>query len=212
MSLRIGDTAPNFKAQTQLGEIDLYEWAGDQWVVLFSHPKDFTPVCTTELGAVARYQKDFEQRNVKPIAVSVDGVAEHIEWIKDINEVGSVTVQYPIIADQDRSVSELYGMLDQTNKEASGMPLTVRSVFIIDPKKKIRLMITYPASTGRNFKEVLRVIDSLQLTDQKSLATPVDWVPGDKAVIVPSIPDEKAKEIFGEFETVRPYLRYTTNY
>lgn len=169
-------------------------------------------MCTTELGAVAKFQKDFEKRDVKVIALSVDSVEEHKGWIKDINEVNNVTVEYPIIADEDRSVSELYGMLDQTNKNAAGMPLTVRSVFIIDPAKKVRLIITYPASTGRNFKEVLRVIDSLQLCSKKSVATPVDWQPGERVIIAPSVSDEKAKEDFGEFEKVKDYLRYTSNY
>jgi len=212
-SLRLGDIAPNFTVGTQLGTINFHEWLGESWGVLFSHPKDFTPVCTTELGEVERRMPEFQKRNVKVMALSVDGVEEHHEWIKDIVETQNIkSVSYPIIADTERKVSELYGMLDQTNINKEGLPLTVRSVFIIGPDKGIKLIITYPASTGRNFDEIFRVIDSLQLTAYKKVATPVNWKHGDKCVIVPTLSDGEATELFGDYERVKPYLRLTNNY
>eukprot|EP00475_Leptophrys_vorax_P036378 TRINITY_DN613_c0_g1_i1.p1 TRINITY_DN613_c0_g1~~TRINITY_DN613_c0_g1_i1.p1 ORF type:complete len:249 (-),score=62.90 TRINITY_DN613_c0_g1_i1:72-767(-) len=208
--LRIGDTAPNFTANTQLGQVDLYEYLGTGWGIFFSHPRDFTPVCTTELGRVAQLEAEWAARNVKPIALSVDGMDSHDKWIQDINEVQKTTVNYPIIADADRSISLLYGMLDQTHLASSGLPLTVRSVFVIDPDHKIRLILTYPASTGRNFDEILRAIDSLQMTSKYKVATPVDWKKGDDTVVLPSISDEDAEKLFPKGVTkVRPYLRVT---
>ncbi|MCZ0900026.1 peroxiredoxin, partial [Microcoleus sp. HI-ES] len=171
MTLRLGDTVPNFTQASSEGEINFYDWAGDSWVVLFSHPKDYTPVCTTELGAVARLKSEFEKRGVKTIALSVDDVDSHMGWIKDIEETQNVTLNYPILADGDRKVSDIYDMIHPNSLNN----LTIRTVFVIDPEKKLRLSITYPASTGRNFNEILRVIDSLQLTDKYSVATPVDW-------------------------------------
>jgi alkyl hydroperoxide reductase subunit AhpC len=206
MSLRLGETAPNFKATTQLGEIDLYEYLGDSWGILFSHPADYTPVCTTELGQVAHLEKEFEKRKVKVIALSVDPLESHKDWINDISETQSAVINYPIIADEDRKVSELYDMIDPDSSEK----LTVRSVFVIGPDKKIRLIITYPASTGRNFDEILRVIDSLQLTAYHSVATPVNWNFGDDVVILPTISDDEAEKKFPKgFERVKPYLRLT---
>lgn len=207
MSLRLGDTVPNFTQASSEGEINFYDWAGDSWVVLFSHPADFTPVCTTELGEAARLKPEFDKRNVKTLALSVDDVESHKGWIKDIEEVGNVTVNYPILADTDRKVSDLYDMIHPNSLNN----LTIRSVFIIDPNKKLRLSITYPASTGRNFDELLRVIDSLQLTDNYSVATPVNWKEGQECVIVPSIKDpEELKEKFPKgYTAVKPYLRMT---
>lgn len=207
MALQLGDTVPNFTQNSSEGEITLYDWAGDSWVVLFSHPADYTPVCTTELGTVAKLKSEFERRNAKVIALSVDGVDSHKGWISDINETQSTTVNYPILADGDRKVSDLYGMI---HPNASNT-LTVRSVFIIDPNKKLRLTLTYPASTGRNFDELLRVLDSLQLTDTHSVATPVNWKDGDDCVIVPSLKDpEVLKEKFPKgYTEVKPYLRMT---
>lgn len=211
MTLRLGDTVPNFTQQSTEGEIDFYSWAGDSWVILFSHPADYTPVCTTELGTVAKLKPEFDKRGVKTIALSVDDVESHKGWTSDIEETQNTRLNYPILADADRSVSQLYGMLDQTNLTQEGLPLTVRSVFIIDPNKKLRLTLTYPASTGRNFDELLRVIDSLQLTDNYSVATPADWKDGEDVVIAPSIKDPdvlKAKFPKGYTE-VKPYLRLT---
>ncbi|MGB7058380.1 MAG: peroxiredoxin [Geitlerinemataceae cyanobacterium] len=186
--------------------MNFHEWAGDSWVVLFSHPADYTPVCTTELGAVAKLSAEFEKRNVKTIALSVDSADSHQGWICDINETQSATVNYPILADPDRKVADLYGMIHPKSLNN----LTVRSVFIIDPAKKLRLTITYPASTGRNFDEILRVIDSLQLTDSHSVATPVNWKDGDDCVVVPSISTEEAKQKFPKgVEEIKPYLRMT---
>lgn len=204
MSLRLGDNAPNFTAVTSLGELNFYEYLGDSWGVLFSHPADFTPVCTTELGRTAALNEEFAKRNVKPIAISVDDVKSHKEWISDINDTQNVSVQFPIIADEDKKVSELYDMIHPNASET----VTVRSVFIIDPAKKVRLTLTYPASTGRNFNEIIRVIDSLQLTDKHKLATPVDWSNGDNCIVTPAVDTEKAKELFGKVEVIRPYLRY----
>lgn len=207
MSLRLGDTVPNFTQASSQGEINFYDWAGESWVVLFSHPADYTPVCTTELGEVARLQAEFEKRNVKTIALSVDDVESHKGWIVDIEEVGNVSVNYPILADADRQVSDLYDMIHPNSNNT----LTVRSVFVIDPQKKLRLVLTYPASTGRNFVEILRAIDSLQLTDNYSVATPVNWKDGDDCVIVPSLKDpEVLKEKFPKgYTAVKPYLRLT---
>ncbi|NER36441.1 MAG: peroxiredoxin [Oscillatoria sp. SIO1A7] len=207
MALRLGDTVPNFTQASSQGDIDFYSWAGDSWVVLFSHPADFTPVCTTELGEVARLQPEFQKRGVKTIALSVDSAESHAGWIKDIDETQKVTVNYPILADPDKKVSDLYDMIHPNSLQN----LTVRTVFIIDPNKKLRLTITYPASTGRNFDELLRVIDSLQLTDNYSVATPVNWKDGGDCVIVPSIKDpEELKQKFPKgYEVVKPYLRMT---
>lgn len=207
MSLRLGDIVPNFTQDSSVGQINFYEWAGDSWVILFSHPADYTPVCTTELGEVARLKPEFDQRNVKTIALSVDSATSHIGWIQDINETQNTTVNYPILADQDKKVSDLYDMIHPNSLDN----LTIRSVFIIDPHKKLRLTITYPASTGRNFHEILRVIDSLQLTDHYSVATPVNWQDGQDCVIVPSLKDpEVLKEKFPKgYRVVKPYLRMT---
>ena len=206
MSLKLGETAPNFTAETTEGEIDFYDWADDSWVVLFSHPADFTPVCTTELGRVAKLRDEFEKRNVKTIGLSVDPLEDHKKWVPDIEETQNVTVDYPIIADEDREVAEMYGMMHPKADDTH----TVRSVFVIDPDKKVRLTITYPASSGRNFDEILRSIDSLQATDEYDIATPVDWRPGDRVIVKPSLTDEaEVKEKFGEVEELRPYLRLT---
>jgi len=204
MSLKLGDVAPNFTAETQLGSIDFYDFLGDSWGVLFSHPADFTPVCTTELGKTAALHQEFAKRNVKALAVSVDDVESHKKWIGDINETQNVDVQFPIIADEKRVVATLYDMIHPNASQTA----TVRSLFIIDPDKKIRLIITYPASTGRNFDEILRVIDSLQLTDQHKLATPANWQPGDRCIVVPSVSTDDARNIFAEVEEIKPYLRY----
>lgn len=204
MSLRLGDTAPDFTAETSLGTVNFYDYLGDSWGVLFSHPADFTPVCTTELGRTAALREEFVKRNVKPIAISVDGVESHNNWITDINETQDVSVQFPIIADEDKKVSALYDMIHPNASET----VTVRSVFIIDPAKKVRLTLTYPASTGRNFNEIVRVIDSLQLTDQHKLATPADWEQGNDCIVTTAVPTEKAKELFGNVNEVKPYLRY----
>jgi len=207
MALRLGDVAPDFEQDTSIGRIRLHEWLGNSWGVLFSHPADFTPVCTTELGYTAKLKQQFDQRNVKVLALSVDPVDSHKKWINDINETQSTTVNFPIIADPDRKVSELYDMI-HPNANAT---LTVRSVFVIDPNKKIRLTITYPASTGRNFDEILRVIDSLQLTDKYSVATPVNWKDGEDVIIVPSLQDpELIKQKFPKgYKAIKPYLRLT---
>ena len=206
MALQLGDVVPNFTQASSEGDISFHEWAGDSWVVLFSHPADYTPVCTTELGTVASLKPEFEKRNVKILALSVDGVESHQGWIKDINETQNTTVNYPIIADEDRKVADLYGMIHPNSLNN----LTVRSVFIIDPQKKLRLTITYPASTGRNFDEILRVIDSLQLTDYHQVATPANWQDGGDCVVVPSISTEEAKQKFPKGVTeVKPYLRMT---
>lgn len=206
-NLRLGDLAPDFTQQSTVGEIHFHEWLGDKWGLLFSHPKDFTPVCTTELGVTAKLKGEFERRNVKPLAVSVDGLESHSKWLGDINETQSTTVTFPVLADPDRKVSDLYGMIHPNANDT----VTVRSVFFIDPKKKIRALITYPASTGRNFDEILRVIDSLQLTDGHSVATPANWKYGDDVIILPSLQDpEVLKEKFPKgFKVVKPYLRIT---
>jgi len=205
--LRLGDAAPDFEQQSSIGPIRFHEFLGDSWGVLFSHPADFTPVCTTELGYTAKLADEFARRNVKVLALSVDDADSHVKWIDDINDTQSTTVNFPIIADADRKVSELYDMI-HPNANAT---LTVRSVFVIDPAKKVRLIITYPASTGRNFNEILRVIDSLQLTDNYSVATPVNWTDGEDVIIVPSLKDEAVlKEKFPKgYKAIRPYLRVT---
>lgn len=206
MALRLGDVAPDFTAQTTEGPINFHEWIGDNWAVLFSHPKDFTPVCTTELGYVARCKPDFDKRGVKVIGLSVDSGESHLKWAEDIKETQGTALNFPVIADPDHKISELYDMI---HPEISDV-FTVRSVFIIGPDKKVKLMITYPASTGRNFDEILRVIDSLQLTAKYSVATPVNWEDGDDVIIVPSLSDEAAKEKFpGGWRTIKPYLRLT---
>jgi thioredoxin-dependent peroxiredoxin len=206
MSLHLGDKVPNFKAQTSIGKIDLYEYLGDGWGVLFSHPADYTPVCTTELGRTALLAEEFAKRNVKVLAVSVDGLERHAGWIKDINETQNCTVDFPIIADEDRTVATLYDMI-HPNASATA---TVRSLFIIGPDKALKLFITYPASTGRNFVEVLRVIDSLQLTANYSVATPANWKEGEDVIVVPAVSTEDAIKKFPKgVKVVKPYLRYT---
>jgi alkyl hydroperoxide reductase subunit AhpC len=206
MTIRLGDEAPNFTAETTEGTIDFHEYLGDGWGVLFSHPKDFTPVCTTELGAVARLKPEFDKRNTKVLAVSVDDVESHKKWAGDIGEVGGTALNFPIIGDESRQVSDLYGMIHPNANDT----LTVRSVFVIGPDKKVKLMITYPASTGRNFQEILRVIDSLQLTADYSVATPADWKDGEDVIISGAVSDEDAKEKFPKgFEAKKPYLRVT---
>ncbi len=206
MSLQLGDTAPDFTAETTEGKINFYEYLGDGWGVLFSHPADYTPVCTTELGRTAALKKEFEKRNVKVLAVSVDPLDKHMSWRNDINETQNVTVDFPIIADEDKTVANLYGML-HPNASATA---TVRSLFVIGPDKAIKLMIVYPASTGRNFNEVLRVIDSLQLTANHSVATPADWQHGEDVIVVPAVSTEDAQKKFPKgVKIIKPYLRYT---
>ena len=206
MSLQLGDTAPDFTAETTEGELSFYEWLGDQWGVLFSHPKDFTPVCTTELGETARLKEDFARRNTKIIGLSVDPVDSHRRWEADIEETQGQRVNFPIIADPEHAVADLYGMIHPNASDTT----TVRSVYVIDPNKKVRLTITYPASTGRNFNEILRVLDSLQLTDNYSVSTPVNWADGDDVIISPALSDDEARERFPKgFTTLKPYLRVT---
>ena len=206
MGLKLGDVAPNFKAKSTEGELDFHNWLGERWGVLFSHPADYTPVCTTELGTVAKYKAEFDKRNVKVAALSVDSLDSHNGWVKDINETQNTTVNFPIIADEDKNVAELYDMI-HPNALSN---LTVRSVFVIAPDKTIKLMITYPASTGRNFDELLRVIDSLQLTAYHKVATPANWNNGDDCVIVPAVATEQIAENFPKgYTEVKPYLRLT---
>jgi alkyl hydroperoxide reductase subunit AhpC len=206
MALQLGDEAPDFTADTTEGTITFHEYLGDGWGVLFSHPKDFTPVCTTELGAVAKLKGEFDKRNAKVIAISVDPIESHQGWVPDINETQGTTVNFPIIADPDRKVADLYGMIHPNAADT----VTVRSVFIVGPDKKIKLMITYPQSTGRNFQEILRVLDSLQLTAKYQVSTPADWKDGEDVIIVPAVSDEAAKEKFPKgWNAVRPYLRLT---
>ncbi len=206
MSIRLGDIAPNFQAETNEGHIDFYEFLGDSWGLLFSHPADFTPVCTTELGQTSKLKNEFEKRNVKVLALSVDGAASHNIWIKDINETQHTTVNFPIIADEDKKVALLYDMIHPNATEKT----TVRSVFVIGPDKKVKLTLTYPASTGRNFTEILRVIDSLQLTANYSVATPANWQDGEDVVILPSVPDADIQGKFPKGAThIKPYLRMT---
>jgi len=206
MTLRLGDLAPNFVAETTKGTIDFYEYLGDSWGILFSHPADYTPVCTTELGAVAKLKEEFDKRNVKVMALSVDGIPDHLNWIKDINETQNTTVNFPIIADKDREISSLYDMIHPNASEN----FTVRSVFIIGKDKKVKLIIVYPASTGRNFDELLRVIDSLQLTADYSVATPANWKNGEDVVIAPAIKNEDIPAKFPKgHKEIKPYLRMT---
>ena len=204
MTLRLGDIVPDFTAETTEGPIRFHEWAGKSWVVLFSHPKNYTPVCTTELGYTAKLKPDFAKRNVKAIGLSVDKIEDHHGWAKDIEETQGAALNFPLIADADRKVADLYGMIHPNASDT----FTVRSVFVIDPSKKLRLSLTYPASTGRNFDEILRVIDSLQLTDGYKVATPVNWKQGEDVIIVPAVKDEEAKQLFPNgFKTIKPYLR-----
>ena len=206
MALRLGDVAPNFKAQTTAGEIDFYEYLGNGWGILFSHPADYTPVCTTELGKTAKLNEEFAKRNVKVLAVSVDPMEKHQGWVKDINETQNCEVNFPIIADPDRTVANLYDMIHPNVNEN----FTVRALFVIGPDKKIKLMITYPQSTGRNFVEVLRVVDSLQLTANHSVSTPADWKHGEDVIVIPAISTEDAVKKFPKgVKVVKPYLRYT---
>lgn len=207
MSIKLGDTAPNFQAETSLGDISFYNYLGDSWGILFSHPADYTPVCTTELGFTAKLQSEFAQRGTKVIALSVDEVEDHQNWVRDINETQNTDVQFPIIADKDRKISELYDFI-HPNASATA---TVRSLLIIDPEKKVRLIITYPTSTGRNFNEILRVLDSLQLVDNYQVATPVNWKNGDDVIVPPAISTEEARKKFPKGVTeIKPYLRYTS--
>jgi alkyl hydroperoxide reductase subunit AhpC len=204
-SPRLGDTAPDFEADTTQGTIHFHDWIGDSWAILFSHPKDFTPVCTTELGYVGKLLPEFKKRNVKVIGLSVDPVDSHSGWVKDIEETQNTKVDYPIIADPERKVAGLYGMMHPAHDEV----FTVRTVFVIDPKKKIRLMITYPQTCGRNFDEILRVIDSMQLTDKHSVATPVNWKQGEDVIITTAVSNEDAEKRFPGYRTIKPYLRMT---
>ncbi len=206
MPLRLGDDAPDFTAETTEGTVRFHEWLGDGWGILFSHPADFTPVCTTELGLVAKLKGEFEKRNVKVIGVSVDPLDSHHGWVSDINETQNTTMNFPLIADPDKSVASMYDMIHPNEDDKA----TVRSVFVIGPDKKVKLTLTYPASTGRNFAEILRVIDSLQLTAYHQVATPVNWEDGEDCIIVPAVTDEEATEKFPRgFTTIKPYLRYT---
>ncbi|HET8898300.1 MAG TPA: peroxiredoxin [Rhodanobacteraceae bacterium] len=205
MSLQLGDTAPDFTADSTAGSVNFHDYAGDSWVVFFSHPKDFTPVCTTELGAFARRKADFEARNTKLLGLSVDSVEDHHGWARDVADVGGAAINYPLLADPELAVAKQYGMFHPK----ADPKVTVRSVFVIDPQKKVRLILTYPPSAGRNVDEVLRVLDSLQLTDGRKLTTPVDWRPGDDVIIAPSVSDDEARQIYPDgFRTLKPYLRY----
>ncbi|KAF5101175.1 hypothetical protein D0Z03_000649 [Geotrichum reessii] len=211
-TLRLGSKAPNFQSETSNGPIDFYEYAGNDWVVFFSHPDDFTPVCTTELGAFAKLEPEFNKRGAKLIGLSANSPESHREWIKDINELSQTNLTFPIVADPERKVSHLYDMIDYqdaTNVDDKGVQFTIRSVFIIDPKKTIRLIISYPASTGRNTAEVLRVLDSLQLGDKNRITTPINWTPGEDVIVHPSVSNEEAKTLFPKFKIVKPYLRFT---
>jgi len=204
MALQLGDIAPDFTADSTDGKISLHDYGGDSWVVLFSHPKDFTPVCTTELGAVSKLKAEFDKRNVKVLGLSVDPLSDHKAWVGDIEETQGCALNFPLLADPDRKVADLYGMIHPNANDT----LTVRSVFVIDPNKKVRLTLTYPASTGRNFDELLRVIDSLQLTDKHKVATPVNWKQGDDCIIVPAVSNDDAKKMFPDgWDEQKPYLR-----
>jgi thioredoxin-dependent peroxiredoxin len=211
MALRIGDEAPNFTAETTQGKINLHEWIGDGWAILFSHPKDFTPVCTTELGYMAKLKPEFAKRNCKVIGLSIDPVTDHEKWAKDIEETQGFAPNYPIIGDSDLEVAKLYDMIHPNamgGKRTAADNATIRSVFVIGPDKKIKLILTYPMSTGRNFDEVLRVVDSMQLTAKHKVATPVNWKPGEDVIIVPAVSDDEAKQKFpGGWKAPRPYLR-----
>lgn len=211
-TLRLGSTAPDFESETSNGKISFHDFIGDSWAVLFSHPDDFTPVCTTELGAFAKLEPEFTKRNVKLIGLSANGTESHKAWIKDIDEVTGSKLSFPIIADPERKVAHLYDMIDYqdaTNVDNKGVQFTIRSVFIIDPSKKIRLILAYPASTGRNTAEVLRVVDSLQTGDKYKVTTPINWVPGDDVIVHPTISNEDAKTLFPKFRIIKPYLRLT---
>ena len=211
--LRINDIAPNFDAETTEGKINLHSYLGDSWGILFSHPKDFTPVCTTELGYMAKIVQEFEARNCKLIGLSVDSVEDHIRWKKDIEDTQNTKVNYPLIADQNLTIAKLYNMLpaDEKNdgQRTAITNATVRSIFLIDPEKKIRMMLTYPMTTGRNFNEIIRVLDSIQLSSQKKVATPANWNKDEDVIIIPAVTDEEAKKLFGDFRKVNSYLRYT---
>lgn len=207
MALQLGDVVPNFTQDSTAGPIDLYQYAGNDWIILFSHPKDFTPVCTTELGAVAKLKDEFAKRGVKVLGLSVDSLASHEGWLKDIEETQGVALNFPLLADEDRKVANLYNMIHPNEDNV----FTVRSVFIIDPSKKLRLTITYPAPTGRNFNEILRVVDALQLTDRNKVATPVNWKQGEDVIILPSVSDDDAKAMFPSgWKAYKPYLRVTS--
>ena len=207
MSLRIGDIAPNFSVETTTGKIDFHEWIGAGWCFFFSHPADFTPVCTTEMGRTAQLAGEFEKRNTKPLGLSTDGVKEHLAWIEDVNDTQSTTLKFPIVADADKTIAQLFDMIHPNESDTAA----VRSVFIIDPDKKIRLTMTYPMSVGRNFDEILRVIDALQASDKNGIATPADWKVGDKVIIPPSVSNAAAAEKFPQgFDEIRPYLRFTS--
>jgi glutaredoxin/glutathione-dependent peroxiredoxin len=210
--LRLGKIAPNFDAETTAGPINFHDFIGDKWVVLFSHPEDYTPVCTTELGAFAKLEGEFTKRGVKLIGLSANSVESHGGWIKDIDEISGSKLTFPIIGDKQRQVALLYDMLDEqdaTNVDEKGIAFTIRSVFVIDPKKTIRLIMSYPASTGRNSAEVLRVVDSLQTGDKHRITTPINWVPGDDVIVHPTIKNEEAKSMFPDFKIIKPYLRTT---
>src|SRR5467141_117381 len=212
MALSIGDTAPDFEADTTQGKMKFHDWVGDSWAVLFSHPKDFTPVCTTELGYMARIKPEFDKRNVKIIGLSVDAVDNHSKWASDIKETQGTAPNYPIIGDSDLNVAKLYGMLPASasgdaSKRTPADNLTVRNVFVVGPDKKIKLILVYPMTTGRNFDEVLRVVDSLQLTAKHKVATPVNWKQGDDVIIAGSVPNDQAKELFGDWQEPKPYIR-----
>lgn len=204
MSLRLGDTAPDFDADTTAGPISFHDWKSGAWAVLFSHPADFTPVCTTELGRTAALSAEFAKRNAKPIAVSVDSVEDHQRWVPDIAEVGGVEVDFPIVADQDRAVAQAYDMIHPGEGDTS----TVRSVFLVDPNDKVRLTITYPKSLGRNFSEILRALDALQQTDKAPVSTPAEWTPGDRVIVAPTVSTDDARERFANVDEVKPYLRF----
>lgn len=211
MTIRLGSKAPNFVADSSKGPINFYEWAGNSWVLFFSHPDDFTPVCTTELGAMSQMDEQFTSRGVKLLGLSANTADSHNEWVKDINEISNSIVQFPIIADADRRVSVAYDMLDfqdATNVDSHGIQLTIRSVFIIDPNKTVRLILAYPASTGRNMKELLRVIDALQASDQHGISTPVNWQSGEEVIIPPTVSDDEARHKYGTFRKVKDYLRF----
>ncbi|KAF2153323.1 mitochondrial peroxiredoxin PRX1 [Myriangium duriaei CBS 260.36] len=210
--LRLGSIAPNFKAETTAGPIDFHEYIGDKWVVLFSHPEDYTPVCTTELGAFAKLEPEFTKRGVKLIGLSANTVESHGGWIKDINEISQTNLKFPIIGDKERKVAYAYDMLDHqdtTNVDKKGIAFTIRSVFVIDPKKTIRTILSYPASTGRNTAEVLRIVDSLQTGDKHRVTTPINWVPGDDVIVHPSVQGEEVNKLFPKHVVVKPYLRFT---
>ncbi|KAI1002526.1 hypothetical protein K3495_g5673 [Podosphaera aphanis] len=210
--LRLGSIAPNFQAQTTQGLIDFHEFIGDKWAILFSHPEDYTPVCTTELAAFSKLEPEFSRRGVKLIGLSANTVECHGEWAKDVSEISGCKLGFPMIGDKERKVAYLYDMIDYqdtTNVDSKGMAFTIRSVFIIDPQKTIRLILSYPASTGRSTAEILRVIDSLQTGDRHRVVTPINWIPGDDVIVHPSINDEDAKSLFSELRIVKPYLRYT---